>query len=289
MSGGASLVRPRDLLAFVHIEKAAGTSMIHLLRRNFCCRYFDARPMTGRSGNFFTADDLRLALRIHPGLRCIGGHTVRPTDELFERMPWIRYFTLLRDPVERYYSHYRYWVRQMGQELTLAEFLEKPLSWNFQTVKIAGSQDVERAKRILSERFLVAGLVEELDESLVLLRRALDFCDLDIDYAVANRGVVHPRDREILERHRSQIAAVNALDVELYAHVRDVLLPRYRARLSPDLETELRAFRAGRRPQEERSSWRMTADKMFRHFWLNPVVGLIRVRHGLPASGSYGY
>jgi hypothetical protein len=284
----ASTQQDRQLLAFVHIEKSAGTSMIHLLRRNFFCRYFDARPMIGQSGNRFTVADLRLAMKLHPWLGCIGGHAVKPTEDILRQMPGIRFFTFLRDPVERYYSHYRYWTRRLGRDLSLEDFLDKPLSWNFQTAKIAGSQDVELAKRILADHFLLAGLVEQFDLSLILLRRAIDFTDLDIRYDVANQGVVKPKDTVMLDRYRNRIADVNELDIELYAYVRDVLFARYREEYGSGLAGDLKDFRSRNLPGNG-MSWRYLVDAAFRRCLINPLVGIIRLRHGLRASGSYGY
>ncbi|HMU91316.1 MAG TPA: hypothetical protein PKC33_11515, partial [Pseudomonadales bacterium] len=71
-----------DLLAFVHIEKAAGTTFIHILRRNFFLRYLDVRPYGIESGGLFLSGDLRISTRILPGLKCFSGHAVTPYSDL---------------------------------------------------------------------------------------------------------------------------------------------------------------------------------------------------------------
>ena len=50
----------RKILAFVHIEKAAGTTLIKLFRRNFSIRFMEVRRLTAISDYFLTESDLEI-------------------------------------------------------------------------------------------------------------------------------------------------------------------------------------------------------------------------------------
>jgi hypothetical protein len=139
-----------NLLAFCHIEKAAGTSLTHILRRIFFLRYADVRPMKSRSGRFFTSQDLDVAKRMNPFLRGIGGHSVVPHGDLVSHSHELRFITQLRDPVARAASHFRYRVNRMKIDENWSTFLRHPVSQNFQVKKIAGCEDLDLAKEYLS-------------------------------------------------------------------------------------------------------------------------------------------
>ena len=75
-------VSDREILAFCHIEKAAGTSLIHVPRQVFASGYVDARPLTKSHDSFFGHADFELFNKLIPGIRCIGGHAVVPHSDL---------------------------------------------------------------------------------------------------------------------------------------------------------------------------------------------------------------
>ncbi len=123
--------RKKDLLAFVHMEKSAGTSFIHILRRNFLFRYLDVRPFWPESDGVFTARDLRASKRLLPDLRCIAGHAVKPYADLSSAHECVLYVTVLRNPVRRYISQYQHWRERMRRKVEFKEFLENRLGKEF--------------------------------------------------------------------------------------------------------------------------------------------------------------
>src|SRR5918993_986357 len=122
----------RRFIAFVHIEKAAGTTFIHILRRHFFLRYLDVRPYSPDSNSVFTARDLELSLKVNPWLRAFGGHAVRPIGDLYDVFPAIRFITILRDPVRRYISQSLYGNAVLKLNLTFDEFLADAHTHDFQ-------------------------------------------------------------------------------------------------------------------------------------------------------------
>ncbi|HSF18516.1 MAG TPA: hypothetical protein VLK65_23510 [Vicinamibacteria bacterium] len=280
------MARPFQLLAFVHVEKAAGTSFIHILRHNFFMRYLDVRPFDKASRRVFRPSDLRLSLRVLPGLSCIAGHSVKPFAGLEEVVPDIRYLTILRNPAKRYVSQYQYWVERMGKKLTFEEFLRTPSVENFQTKKFSETGDIDEALEVLSERLFLVGLVEEFDRFLVLLRKKLLPLNFDPRYRRKNLSVDKEIPGHFLERFQDDIEERNVLDNRLYDFALRELFPRYVDEYGDRFELDVSEFRRTNSLASPPMGKRY-ADYAFRKLYLQPVTGVIRRSHGMPARGSY--
>lgn len=274
------------MLAFVHIEKAAGTTFIHILRHNFLLKYLDARPFSWKSQGLFLARDLQIARRIVPGLCCIAGHAVKPYSDLRSHDRRIKYITIFRDPCKRYVSQYQYWVDRMGKKLSFEEFLELDETRNFQVRKIAGSEDLNKAVSILENEMLLVGFVERYDEFLVLLQDKLEGESFDPRYRRLNEGRGSVSAEEILNKYRNQIENVNGMDLELYNFALKNIYPRQVDEFHDDLQRRLQEF------QEYNAKtgpvmWPRYTDFVFRKGYLEPVTGGLRLMNGLPYRGSY--
>ena len=145
-------------LAFVHIEKTAGTTLKFILRNTFgrdhCDTIHSRTPV-------FDAEDYRLARRFFPRMKSLCGHNlVAPTSHL---PPEVMYYTILRDPVARTVSHYQDDCVRGTETRSLAEWLEEPEHRNMMVQRIAGCEDLERARNLLTERYLFTGLVERFE------------------------------------------------------------------------------------------------------------------------------
>jgi hypothetical protein len=282
----ASGVDYRELLAFVHIEKAAGTTLIHILRDNYFMRYLDVRPFKKESGGIFQIEDMRASLRINPFTECIGGHAVMPFNGLETAFPNIRYITVLRDPVARYLSQFQYWVKNLKKQISLEEFLDLEDEYNLQTKKIAGVADVERAKAILAEKFLVVGTLEKFDEFLVMLRKKLSPFPFEPYYRVHNIGKENSKRSSLLEQHKDRIIENNRLDIELYEFVQNKIMPKQREWYGAELQRELEEFKHANASHKP-GMLRPYIDYAMRKLYYEPVSGGIRRIHGLPSQGSY--
>lgn len=275
------------MLAFVHIEKAAGTTLIHILRKNYLFRYMDVRPLTQSTGGFVSVADMKILLRINPFLQCIAGHAVCPHSDLSLEYPTLRYITLLRNPVKRYISQYRYWNRCLGKNKKFEMFLDHEASWNFQSKKIAGCDDLSLAKEILSSRFLLVGVVEEFDEFLMLLKKKLLPYEFDPHYIEKNIASCNQdSENDILEKYESEIRDRNETDIALYEHVKHLILPRQREKYRGTLLDDVRKFESERGQMQGKEIWPY-ADYALRKCYYGPVTSVIRNFHGMPMSGSY--
>ena len=100
---------------------------------------------------------------------------------------------------------------------------------NFQTRKIAGSLDVNKAKIILSEKVFLAGTIEKFDNFLTILRAKLAPQKFNFNYTRKNVARVNIIKNDIyknLEKYRDQIIENNLLDIELYDFVKNDLFQR---------------------------------------------------------------
>ena len=99
------MIQTKKVLAFVHIEKAAGQTFTRILENNYVCRHCRVTPLKKEHHGVFTADAMRTVFRINPFVEAISGHSVRPCSDLKSLLPKVRYVTLMRDPMKRYISH----------------------------------------------------------------------------------------------------------------------------------------------------------------------------------------
>ena len=254
------------MICFIHIERAGGTTLDHIVRSNYLS-YLTLTPSlwTNEPAAAFTSAELNALMRWLPFTKGFGGHTTRAYlgyEEATRRR--VDYFTFLRDPIDRFESHYLYQVERMGIPWSLDAFLDEPRLANFMTTRIAGAADVGRAKELLEERFAFVGLTERFDESLLLLRSTLGLEALDIRYERQRSVQGAQRTGTGLELRddpsmRERIASRNELDVQLYAFARDVLYPRYVNRYGPGLAGDLARFREQNRGfhfnRRRRATW----------------------------------
>jgi hypothetical protein len=293
--------RSRWLLAFVHIEKAAGTTLYHILRRNFFMRHLEVRPFAQESDMIFRASDLKRSFWLNPSLCSIGGHSVKAFADLETVVKDIKYITLLRDPRTRYVSHYYYHMSMKKTHIHFREYLKYDEELNFQTSSLstgnyrgnrsACSADLERAKELLAGKFSLVGVVEEFDEFLIHLRRFLRPKRFDPRYSRQN--VSRAEDRlgketplEILTKYNDEILENNQLDLKLYEYVVSCLIPRQRAEYGSTLHRDVNEFQQTL-GNSKLGMLRLYIDYAVRRCYYDPLIGVQRVCHGLPYSGVY--
>ena len=207
------------MIAFVHIEKTAGITLNHILRRSFGTRHSDVIPID-RHSHVLTPRDLQFAKVAYRDLVSIAGHTVRPTDELRKHFPELKYYSFFRDPLSRTASHYQYQVQRMGVQEPFESWIRRDIYRNFQVRKLAGSDDLEKALEILDQAIAFVGLTHRFEESLVMLKR--EFGHLGIRTAYRARNVASSntiKDRLLKDvSSRRLLKEANDLDQVLFEH-----------------------------------------------------------------------
>lgn len=271
------------MLAFVHIEKCGGTTLIHVLRRCFMLDHFDVIPRE-KTSMVFDQQDLQLLLRLRPGVKSIAGHPVRLWSRLEEVVPGIRYVTLLRDPIARYVSDFRHFVDYVGYPNDFQRWLTRRERFNFQTRAIAGSENLDLAKQLLATRFAMVGLVERYDEFMRALS-VLIGCHPDVlKYEIKNTASKRrcsPTAGLDVEQCTAQIVERNRLDLELYQYARQCVVPRLKAQLaaaSPCAASGRARWRHGGLA----GRLRVAANRAYRNLVYKPWVGRLPGPHVLP-------
>jgi hypothetical protein len=225
-----------ERLVFLHLPKAAGTTLHTILDRHYGP---DER---------FTIDGQRVqesieAFKQLPAserarIRVLKGHM---PFGLHHHLPGpAAYVTLLRDPVRRLISHYHYVRRHpahylhhqvIAGNMSLQDYVLSGLSVeleNGQTRLLAGLGDgdsatgsgtsgsgmLDRAIGNLTGHFAVVGLVERFDETLILLHRAFGL--RNVFYTRQNARGASPRRDELDQDTLAHILERNALDMALY-------------------------------------------------------------------------
>lgn len=207
------------IIAFQHLAKTAGVTVTNILKSTYGARHCAA----GRPGGLVTAEHLGLILRVYPRLRSVSGHNLRAHIDYGEHGRRLQWFTMLRDPAERFHSHYRFNSRMHDVRLTFEEWCAEQgdRRADFQVRELAGAADLDKAKTILSERFAIVGDQGDFDASLRFLAGHIGDGRLPtstsrVDNAAPPAGDF---DRDLAERY-------NVLDRELYTWFREEIWPR---------------------------------------------------------------
>lgn len=184
----------RDLFVHIHIPKCGGTTVADFLKRNFGTRLL----LTSSVLNDYQYDAVQVEKIInhHPDVECISGHKLS-TDLPYYRTDWnIVAFSWVRDPVERFISHYFFHRNHTtlvpeAKQLSLVEYTKwalvegnQPNYINGQTKFLSGSNgDFDRINTLIHERKLLVYPLKNLQLSLHDLanRYPASFHEVSID------------------------------------------------------------------------------------------------------------
>ena len=223
-----------ETLLFLHIPKAAGTTLSRVIERHIPARAHyrlgaNAQAAVQRYNEMPAADRARYQL--------ISGHF---PYGVHEQVPGAHaYFTLLREPVDRTASFYYFLLQhprhplhramspaQRGALAEYARTTRDTVMDNGQTRLLAGDWGtvpfgactpamLQQAKRNLATMDVV-GLTERFDATLLLLGQRFGWTQLG--YRRANRNRVRPPRVALSPAERLALLALNELDVQLYAY-----------------------------------------------------------------------
>ncbi|CAN5268285.1 hypothetical protein BH10PSE6_BH10PSE6_34730 [soil metagenome] len=243
---------------FVHIPKTAGTSVRNMLAGALptAVKIFDYWEDTPKvPGDFIDAftDGIRTPERFVE-LRSsmprdqqvlVSGHI--PVIHLIGAFHPASFVSLLRDPVDRIASNYRYHVMRSRFSGTFAEFLELPSQINSQSQWLQGTD--------LRDLGFV-GLVEFMPEMVQALSR-----HLGVKLRMRHDNITGRSPRPTIDAAiRARILALNEDDVNLYRHVEANLdyFTNYRARRS--ISSKLGRGKVYRTPEGTLQGWALARD-----------------------------
>ncbi len=224
---------PRPLI-FVHLPKAAGTTLESVILRQY--RGYHAERLTGSPDEFERFKALPKAQLDRFDL--IVGHQHFGVHELLTKPA--TYLTMLRDPVDRaisYFHHARtrpeHYLHKVIHERgwTLRDLLERGTTTELDNDQVrwlsrvphddvpfgrVSRAQLDEAKRNLDEHFAVVGVAERFHESLVMMQ--VQFGWLNVAYRRQNQTSERPSLHDVPADLIELIRAKQSLDIELYEH-----------------------------------------------------------------------
>jgi hypothetical protein len=240
---------------FLHIPKAAGSTLTSILQQHY------------KKQNTFMIDGSRLQQTMAeftnlPAVRraeilLLKGHMPFGLHEYLPRPT--TYITMLRNPAARVVSAYYFARRRpqhylyepiVGNNLDIERFVStgittetdngqlRLLTDHIDDIEIGGCtrQLLEQAKSNLIRHFVVVGLAERFDQSLLLIKKKLGWNRLPL---YEKRNVAEQRPPELPKHVLNIIRKHNELDYELYEWAAE----RFQRELErEDIEAELRKF-----------------------------------------------
>ena len=245
-------------LIFDHLPKAAGSSFYTILRRLYAepdIYYIDGRRVAESVATFRS-----LSPREQAAFRCIMGHTAY---RLFSLIPEPKTcVTFLREPIDRLVSHYFYVRRNAGhrlheplttQNMSLDKYVCSDMSVEFvnPTTRLLSGLSAEAvaadmqgayeaARAAIDRDFVVVGVQDRFDESLLLLQHRLGWRTLP-PYRRENVTRGRPAADTLGADARVEVERRNWADIQLYQYCADRLDQALQAEI-PDLPTRLARY-----------------------------------------------
>lgn len=242
--------RHSKTIIFLHLPKAAGTTLKDILHRQY--RADEVYQLDNTQ--FIQAQEKFKQLRQQEKsqLKIVTGHMYFGLHK-FIASP-TTYITMLRNPIDRVISYY-YFVKNLPthedyeliktKNISLKDYCQMPRENmnNGQTRFLSGTREFENcgndmlaiAKQNLQKHFLVTGVQEKFDESLLLLQEKLGWKRTPFYYRRnTNRSRSYAR-LGITPDILATIEKYNELDLELYEYVNKIF----------DLELELHQQNVG--------------------------------------------
>ena len=222
---------------FLHLPKAAGTTLKDIIHRQYCPEQIyelDSTQFIQAQENFKQLDQTEKAnIKILMGHMYFGLHEFLPSPST--------YITMLRNPIERVVSYYHF-VKKLTthddyelikkQNISLKEYCQtgRENMCNGQTRFLSGTRESEicghaqlaEAKQNLRQYFSVVGIQERFDESLLLLQKKLGWKKAPFYYQRNTNRANSYHQLGISSDTLATIEKYNQLDLELYEYANQI-------------------------------------------------------------------
>jgi hypothetical protein len=203
------------MLLFTHIEKCGGTSLKEKFELTFIKYIHVSKNISGGNNkeNDLTEAQFNRLKKLY--LSDVGGHSVRPYLDFIDFQNNFS-ITFLRNPVERYMSHYNH---EKGTKYAkdFDHFLSRSYMTNFMVNKIAGCNDLDQAIQLL-DQFSFVGDTNRYAQSLHHLSKLIGkkFYGLEHSKNVRKSNKNYLNFEDLSEEKKTEVLKQNDLDIKLY-------------------------------------------------------------------------
>lgn len=219
----------KDLFIFTHIPKTAGGTMYKLLNNIF---ELDEILLC-----FFKGDENLpgMSAREKNKLKLLRGHVPYGLHQHFPDRN-TRYFTMLREPIDRIISLY-YYVKgkethewhEKAIKFNMLEFCEefKDETSNLQSFYLTKNRNpsFDEVKQAIINNFEFAGITDLFNESVMLMK--FIFAWNDCSYRIVNRTKKRRSIDELSEKELEYLTAQNQVDIQVYDWLRNRVQQEY--------------------------------------------------------------
>ena len=241
-------LRDHNIFIFTHIPKCGGTSFRNLINDSALKAGLDMEDLyiPGFNGldnnkNIDQLSDKEKAVFKGSSYKVVAAHSkynLHRNYELENQSPF--YYTILRDPVKRFVSHYHFFYYKLGyDDLRGVEigdlkedkllFLLKRLSniqtgylANFKFKKVLGEDNLLKlAKYNLQYEYEDFGLVEEMEESISRLKEIMPTW-LPISGSLPTLNTSNSSKHSLSDKISEMIADFNSSDMDLYSFAQNL-------------------------------------------------------------------
>jgi hypothetical protein len=223
-----------DTLIFLHLPRTGGTTLRDILSKQYSDKVtFENKTLLDTDQNFNAEN--KSEKRKH---KLIKGHVYFGIHEHITQN--CTYFSMMRNPIERVTSLYNYIKNRSKHKdyeyiknKSITHYIESKRNLfmdNGQTRLLAGRHTslevpfrrineghLEQAKENIKSHFILVGLTERYDETLLLLQRMLQW--KTPTYSIANAAKREKKTKQHAPKFRELIAEYNQLDLLLYDYV----------------------------------------------------------------------
>jgi len=223
-----------DTLIFLHLPRTGGTTLRDILNRQYPNdATFENKTLLDTDQNFNVDNSSE-----KDQYTLIKGHVYFGIHKFIPQS--CSYFSMMRDPIERTISAYNYIKNrsshrdhEIANKLTIEDYIERGhnlLVNNGQTRLLAGRDaslsvpfneineiHLEQAKENIQNQFLLVGLTERYNESLILLKNLLSW--KTPTYSIANAVKRENKTTQIDSQLKELIVRYNQIDFQLYDYV----------------------------------------------------------------------
>ncbi|WGZ96025.1 MAG: sulfotransferase family 2 domain-containing protein [Candidatus Thiothrix putei] len=214
------------MLAFVHIPKTAGSSTNLILRSSFGIHHCDVKRLNMKN-TFFSSDDFKLTKKLWPfNIKSIASHELSPLSDLASSIPNIKYYTFLRNPIDRCISHYQYHRQRTGDTIPLEEWIKSPDMQNLQTGFFSENKESKEALETLEKKMFFVGITEDFKFCMEMLNKLSGEKILTQINANRNTAYDNTIKKEIMNSKKliSIIKENNQEDIIIYNKYKEIIL-----------------------------------------------------------------